>query len=81
MAQPPSTSRYVGHVYGRDVCVRKFFQPTARQMERVQSEEYELYVCGRNLLQPAAPRSLVPLIRFLLVKDKYTLDTFFSCVR
>ena len=58
-------------------------QPAARQMERVQSEEYELYVCGRNLLQPAAPRSLVPLIRFsnLLVKDKYTLDTFFSCVR
>ena len=44
-------------------------------MERVQSEEYELYVCGRNLLQPTAPRSLV---RGRAVRIGMTASTFFG---
>ena len=40
---------------------RTILQPAAQQLERVQCDGYVVYVLGRRILQPAAPRSLVPL--------------------
>ena len=41
----------------RGTSKRKILQPAALQLERVQSDEYDKNVLGRNLFQPAAQLS------------------------